>query len=276
MAASRIVVSNTQLETFESCPRRYQYVYRHTLTKSVGVPALWSRELLHPSLAELYATGQGPDWPALWDRYCDTYGLEVVGDGFYTLNMAKACFVAYVEQFYRADDATYAFLRPETLYFLPLEGDPEVLYLSKPDVVFVDRQTGRQIPVDFKASKRPSPMLVSALNRQFLGQALACQADRMLVNVFTLAVTNGGKPKPSVVRHELAVTKDLADEWVAETRQDALAIVQCDTSDVWPKRAPTACLSYGERCPYVTLCEAGALRLGLLRDWPKRFTKTTD
>lgn len=271
----RITISHTQLETYEDCPRRYQYIYRHHLEKRVGIAALWSRELLHPAMAALYRTGYPVDTQALWDQFVEQYQLEALQGPPYTFAMLEECVLQYAERFYTADCEQYAPLPSEQMRFLNLRHkDHELLYLSVPDVVLVERTTGEAAVLDFKASKRISPLLVSPFNRQFLGQALAVGAQKILVTVFELDQTKTGKPKVAVTRHELVVQEDLAEEWVAELGATVARIATADETGVWPKSAPKACYSYAERCPYALLCEAGELRHRMIEEWPKQPPRT--
>lgn len=279
--AKRLVVSHTQLELFEECARRYQYVYRLGLEKRVGVAAIFSRELVHKPLASLYRD-EPLDWTALWDAYAEKYGLDALAGPPYTLAVAQACYEQYAERFLESDRAQYAFQPPEQMRFLTVKAhlpsgeEQEVLYLSVPDVVLVDRQTGEATPLDFKTSKRPSPVLPTPLNRQFVGQAMAVGACRYIVAVFTLGATKSGRPHVELVRHEVELTEDLMEEWQAEMTSSVLEIAQADRTGVWRKQAPKACWSYGERCAYINLCEAGALRHGMIENWPKQPPRRED
>ena len=288
MENNRIVISHTQVEAFERCHRYYSYLYREHLANDVGVPAKFSVGLIHRPLAALYTNGKvAPDWTALWDRYVAENGLAVLSNEPYTLDVAKSAFEQYAERYYALDVETFNIRPAETMGFwremlaIPELGGVEVLYLSKPDVVFLGRhdQYSKVIPVDFKSFRAgrnaslKAKTLTSPLNRQLVGQAMAVGAESFMVNLFCLDAAKGGKPKLDISRHVVALPPEIRAEWAQETLQTARAMLECDRQQTWPKMAPSACMAYGELCQFWALCHAGDKRHDIIADLLKSNRK---
>ena len=246
--------SHSQAEAFLSCPRRYFYRYgcdKKALDR-VGVEANWSKSLVHPSLAALWAGGGG--WgEEQWERGEEDFLSELEeGDkthALYNLSSAQKLEKQYERE---VDREGFSLLAVEQFYRFPIGGGEMIVV---PDLVLRDRE-GLLCTLDFKTSKYEKPELSLSYNSQMVGQAVAVAASYFLVDEITLSSTQKSGVRFSLQRHQVFVPDDIKAQW----KEEQAALISwrdsCQVSGVWPKRS-SSCYQYRQPCPFIRVCEAG-------------------
>lgn len=140
---------------------------------------------------------------------------------------------------------------------------PQVLWLSKPDLVLRRRGDNDLVTLDFKHSVWEFNRSLLAFDRQFVGQAYAAGSKWMIK---TFIHTN--LPRPGVRaaaatidihRNIEPVDGQLYTEWLEETKLMLEPVLEARRRNVFPKRAPRACSDYNHPCPFHELCDVGKI-----------------
>lgn len=265
-------LSNSQIETWELCRRKYQYIYRLGLDDPVGVEALFGSELIHLPLAHLYLSSREPDWPQLWKKFGEKYGIEMTIDPTYSLGLAQKSFKEYVSHYFKEDLSDFKVIAAEQFSYWAGDG---VLYMSKPDLVLSSKDNGQITPLDFKTLKRINPVSHSQLNRQLVGQALSLGVREFLIHFFQLTPGSRNQaPRSTQSRHQILIEEDQAQEWKEEVEQVAREIKASDSSGIYPKSSPKSCWAFNRPCHFLSLCQSGSLRTEEMKGWKKHDRKT--
>lgn len=246
--------SNTQFDKFTQCPRRYYYTY--VLGKKrldpAGLSAQFSSMVIHPMLAGMYM-GESDEKVTedVKEHYYDFEqcgGITVVMSANYSMDVVEKIRSLY-EDIIRKDREEYNILYAEERHVVYLD---EVGVIVKPDVVLAHKKTHKVIPLDFKVSGYDRPGNRLQHHTQFVGQAVATNADSVIVDSIT--VSKGGKV--SVGRDEVFISDELKQEWMEEMYSSILTRNCCVASGVWPKRS-AACYDYNNPCPFIAACSQG-------------------
>ena len=253
--------SHTQLSLFLTCPRKYHYAYHHGLRRMdrAGLPAIWSRTLVHPALLGAYQGVWRDYWTPLHTSYTREGGLLATLDPLYNLTTAKLLLKTYQDQL-ALDLASYQVLGVG----VELRDDGWTGFLDAP---LLQDQAGDKWVLEFKTS-RYGP----GVNREPLGQAVGyCAltgARGFLLSHFQLTPPSKTSTKPKVdhTRFQVPLGPDHLAEWRAERDLLTTWIDQAQSTEVWPKN-PQSCYQYGQPCPYLGACRAGALAPSLLTTW---------
>ena len=252
--------SHSQAEAFLSCPRRYFYRYgcdKKALDR-VGVEAIWSRSLVHPSLAALWDGGRWGEeqW---WGAGVDFLAELEEGDkthSLYNLSSARKLEKQYERE---ADREGFSVVGVEQSYRFLIGGGEMIVV---PDLVLRDRE-GFPCTLDFKTSKYEKPELSLSYNSQMVGQAVAVDSSYFLVDEITLSSTQKAGIRFSIQRHQIFVPDDIKTQWRAEQATLISWRDSCQESRIWPKRS-SSCYQYRQPCPFIRVCEAGDLGGGIL------------
>lgn len=261
-----LTLSYSQLDYFEQCNRRYYYKYRLKQKDPAGHEAAFSVHLVHKPLGQMYEQGidHTPDWSRLWELYkqeipqADGLALGTI----YRLDTARNMYDLYKEKFLASDLQQYEIAGVEQDYAKPLIPG-KASFVSKTDVFLRDKTTFRNVVMDFKMSKYDKPEYGLNFHRQLLSQAWVYEADKYIINAFTVDVLKKtGKLKIDFYRYEHAVDLVLLQELVQELAHSANQILACDDAGIYPKRAPQTCFAYGRPCKFLDRC-TGGLQAGL-------------
>lgn len=237
--------SYSQAKLFAQCPRKYYYNYVLGKKEKAGVAAEFSSAVIHTALAGLHEGKPSNTVEGLHLEFLRQNGEMLDLDARYSLATARKVISAYLKSpGVTQEDMTSVMYEPRLEVQV---GDAVVIV--KPDVVFADTQ-GKYVPLDFKVSGYERNGV--DYEYQFIGQCVATQAERYLVDEIT--VTKAGKI--SISRHEVMVSEEHKAEWIEETRQMIGQRNEMLRSKVWPKHT-WSCYDWGRRCSYADACQAG-------------------
>lgn len=257
--------SHTQLSLYQDCPRKYHYAYSHNLKRmdKVGLPALWSRALLHPAIAHAYSFQSLPpqEW---WDTHNTNYvyeGGHVASlDPIYNVLTAKKALLAY-QPFLEEDLKEYKVLQTETQ--IDWHPTPPITFRSVADALLQQKETGERWTLEVKSSKyapRSEPM------GQSVGYCIATNAVGVIQVHFQLKTLPKGGCKIEITRLPLHIPQDARDEWLNETATLISHIAFNEETDVWPKN-PQACHRFNQPCPYLDACRGVSLAPHIIQRW---------
>jgi hypothetical protein len=249
----------TQLSLFTFCPRKYWYIYRQCLEHKVGNAAIFSSELIHPAITGWYV-GKEPDWDSLWQVYSDK--VANVQDDFYTLDRAKDIYTKYVHD-YQDDLEKYTLISTEVSASIPI-GNVGDRFISKPDLVLIDKDIPGIGVLDIKTSKWPIGADLVPFDRQFLGQVKLTGATWMMKGHAQIL-----KREIRLTRSFQLVTPDLLDEWEEEVCLTYRYMEICEVMNIWPKHSPGSCSAFNQKCEFMDLCGTGKLMDNIIKSWPK-------
>lgn len=260
-----IIVDHSRLERWEQCPRKYKHEYVDQLERERSYDAEFGT-VLHKILGAWYLNG--PTWiPSdrflnqIWTEFHDAVFAAAAPpanrNAVFTLDHALRAFQAYRDR-YQPDFETYEVVDSETLYFREII--PNVLWVSKPDLVLRRKGDQQLATLDFKHSVWEFNRNLLAFDRQFVGQAFAAQSQWMIKAFFhsqTPAPGRSGSPTVRIYRENEPADGELTEEWLEETKLMLKPILEAKQTHVYPKRAPRACMDFNRPCPFAEICNVG-------------------
>jgi len=275
----------SQLEAWDTCARKYQYVYRLELAVPDSISATFSEKLVHPFVAKFYQTlNEKPDtswdspeayddlWYAYQEYISNLVSVEPVSAKYavvYTLDTLKSMIDVLKHQM-KGDKGLLKWVNTESVYWRVLPGIENSVWLAKPDLVLA-KPDGKLVTVDIKMSLYDFHTNLSSFDRQFLSQAYAANSSYMMKLFFHIMQdTRNNIKKITLNRSIIAPEPDLMNEWLDEVRTTIKAIQDNDNSQIWPKRSPRSCWDFNHPCAFIELCNLGSGRLYMIDDWQKR------
>lgn len=259
------------------CPRKYSYVYGGAQPgaqglkglDAAGLPALWSRELIHPILLELYLSTSGmaseKTWEAAKKLYQEQAGVAGQFDSLYSIATAEHLINDYFKGQFVLDKDQYEFIPSDPL----LGFEHWIGVMDTP--LLREKETGDLWILDFKCSKYPPRQYTEPIG-QLVGYAALTRARGILLSHFQLSSTKSGKSKVEHTRYTIPTGPDHHEEWLTETNQTIAFIEHCKTTHIWPKNSD-ACYSYGQPCVFLDACRAGKLAGGILQRWQEALER---
>jgi hypothetical protein len=262
-----LFIDHSQLERWEQCPRKYKYEYVDHLAKQTS----WDTEFgtaLHKLLSKWYLTG--PNWypntnelRQIWDEFSETIASAAQPRQdrlpIFTVDHLTNCFSQYIDR-YRPDFETYRVVSSEEVYFREIsEG---VIWLAKLDLLLERIGDGQLVNNDFKHSTWDFNRDLLAFDRQFVGQSFAADTKWMIKSFFHSALPRSRpgqavRPTINIYRPTEPADSELTTEWLEETRMMLKPILEARKTDVYPKRAPRACMDFNRLCEFSELCVIG-------------------
>ncbi len=249
-------LSDSQRGVWAQCPQKWAWKYLQTggMEQDIhGVAGRWSSTLVHPMLAAAiqYQPTPLPPW--------ETGPLETL----YTLPVAVRLVEIYLQEQWELDLQQYTVEGVEVDTTVDIAGVP---YRSIADVLLRDTETGERWVLDWKTSKYPPEGKYSLpFLQQQMGQVVAHAAVGWLVSHFQLKV---GKARVGIQHTRLSVRvredhreqwrEGLLELWVHQQRSAAAGIFPRNTD---------SCYLFGQPCPYLPACEAGAFAEEITNRW---------
>ena len=244
---------NSRLNTHQTCPRLYYYLYELGLREPKGTSARFSEWLVHLPLTEWYAHmgSHEPPWEALRAFFAMTPEEQAIkANAKYSIETAKLAFEFYTARF-RSDFERFDVLSTEQ-YIV----DHALAFGSKPDVQLREKTSGLVWTLEIKFSAWDFVTTGACMNPQFLGQVNNTRGHGVIV---AQIMPQDAKWKTfQVYRHEIVPRPADMVEWESDTRARIAQVQASELSNVWPKHVPEACTRFNRECFFLGLCEAGA------------------
>lgn len=272
------VYDYSQLDAFGLCNRKYSYRYVHYVDDPVGAGATYSSKVLHPLVGDFYSNPRNP--PQIDQYWLNFAATNLVFTGSDQLIYTKQatidmCNVLYVER--NGDAELYNYVNHEQVYWKVLPDVPNAVWLAKPDVMLERRTDGKKVSVEVKQSKYTYNRNLLAFDQQVLSQAYVTNAKLQLKLFFQYdlnrapRVSGTGRANALFTDSSHWVTirltasqsipdAELLQEWLAETQVTVERIQRAKATNIWPKKAPTACHAYNKPCAMSDLCAVGSAR----------------
>ena len=244
---------SSRLETFQTCPRLYYYLYELGLKGPKGTSARFSEWMVHLPLTEWYAHAGNhtPEWETLWRCFAITPEEQAIkANAKYSITTAKLVFDFYTTRF--AGD----FERFEVLDTEQYIVDHILQFGSKPDVRLRERTTGLAWTLELKFSAWDFVTTGACMNPQFLGQVNNTGGHGIIVA--QIMPTDTKWETLQAYRHEIVPRPADMAEWRADTIARIAQVKASEASGVWHKHVPMACTRFNQECFFLRLCEAGA------------------
>lgn len=193
-------ISNSEVNTWLHCRRRYYYEYILDLEPKAFSDPLANGILVHSILESYYIAKQDE----LSEEDCREaamtplkYAANASGANLENIVKMRNLALAYFEK-YAEEDERFEVMAVETEFSVPIiEGENGFALAGTIDVVFSDRETGDIIPVDHKSSYNFWTDDQASITGQFVKYVYALRAkgfnvDRFMINQLrTREVKNG-------------------------------------------------------------------------------------
>lgn len=262
-----IIVDHSQLEQWEQCKRKYEYIYRHGLDKGVNVAGEFSSLLVHHPLSKWYLNGgrvapTNQEWDTWWLEFNERIGNTPLTNrqrGAYTLQVARQIYNQYT-QTHNPDFRMYKIVSSEEIYWATVDGLVGAVWVSKPDLVLQEPDQSLT-NADFKQSIYDFNVDLIQFDNQFLGQAYVIGAKHMMKNFAQIILDRSYRPQEvRLNRSYEPVDADLMEEWIVELRHELQHLVDSVAKGIYRKSAPKACTDFNHACPFNDLCPLGRAR----------------
>jgi len=286
-------LDNSRRGDFQRCPRKYYWVQRRGIVKSIGSTALRYGSVWHDTMDAFYTHIMNYGWAERagamqaavttmtksWEEY--TARHEVWFDDYRTLQNMGLSFMEYTDK-YVYDEGMMEILHPEVPFRIKITPtqDEAFRYRVEPfwftgriDLLITlneqpwqleQKSTGQQLYIQMQRLNRTAQII----GYTFAGKIIygGYMPQGTLVSMHHLSarkstkkeyreagITVYGKPKIEFERPAQVFTETDLENWKQSFMYTAGQLQRSIRHDIWPMQLDS-CYTYG-RCPYCDLCE---------------------
>lgn len=254
----------TMVNTFCTCPRKYEYRINRGLVPKKRATPLEFGGAIHKALDEWY---QSRDEQKALELFTGTY-QEDESDAKRTHKMGKWILQNYFSS-YR--DQPWKPILSEKAFTVPAPGHPEYSFIGRIDKIVewdkvlwvVDHKTTSGLGPQYTKKVEPNGQLAGYkwAAKEMGYEVAGVILDVLLVAKGLLDSSSRSRLQP-LLRIDAYISDDRLYEWASEFSHAITRIKGCEAKKVWPMEGMFngACTYYGE-CPYQKVCmEDGDVR----------------
>ena len=249
--------SSTQQKKFSLCPRRYFYHYFTDEREEIGVPAIYSRAVLHPGMQAVHGENSGRLEEFLrecWEVYIQEVGFVGSAHAVCTLPLAEKVVMKYARLAQAWGREGWKCTGREREFVLVPPLTQHTSYKTRVDVVL--ERDGLLVPVEFKftTSRYGFDSQLWAYDPQIVGHAVCVpSADVWIVEVAASEPKKSLGAVVDVVVKPVSVGRVQREEWLWERIEEVTRRDSYEESGKW-QRVTGACRAFGRPCPYIERC----------------------
>jgi len=252
-----ISLDATMLDTFVSCPAKFNYRFNMNKTTPKKPEPLDKGSLEHSGFEGYYtALQRGDEFSQALEAGIVKFNeatIESELDAATTTLMRNALIESIT--YWKQTDARYEILGVEEPFAYELFSDStiRITMIGKIDLLINEARLGRH-PVDHKTYSRASPTYRKT--NQFCNYAYATNSPYLLVNKVGLQTSL--KPEEKHKRIPLSYDPIFLEQWRQNVIKWCYFYLDCHASNSWPLN-DTSCDKYNRLCEYYPVCDSSGI-----------------
>lgn len=254
-----VVLDATMLDTFQSCPAKFNYRFNHNKTTVVKAKPLDRGTLVHSALEAYYGSLKGTpnNWHEAMERMKQALAAYSIESDLPVEDINRAYEVLYESCVrWRDRDLRFEILEVEKsfAYLLHEDENLRIVMIGKIDLLVNFESTGsfyENCPIDHKTYERDFPL--KRLGNQFCNYANATKSNYLFVN--RIGFQTSIKPE---IKHKfipLSFDPIFLKQWEQNTIRIVQDYVACHADNSWPMNL-TSCDKFNRLCEYYEVCDS--------------------
>lgn len=261
-----ITLDATMLDTFLTCPEKYNLRFRKRFVPASKAAALDRGTLIHLAFEAYYlALKDEVEFNERVQIALNAFDLAVVVDSELddeTVNKVRLAITTSL-QVNRALDERLEIIAVEApfIYNLYTDEDIKINMMGKIDLLVNDRPNYFNLPYDHKSYERDSPL--TRRTNQFCNYANAVESNYLIVN--RVGLQTSIPPEKKHKRVPLAYDSLFIDQWKANVVKWIKDFyIPCFVLDSFPMN-DTSCTKYNRLCEYNDVCDSSGIEAKMFK-----------
>ena len=253
MSKVNIILDATMLNTFKSCPCKFNLRFNKNKTTPTLAKPLDKGITIHHGMEAYYKSLQAQEpWEIAVNKGLVSMRVALTA-GDLSSEDGNRCLAVFEEccKRWRQEDLSWQIIAVEQAFSFVLYEDEKFRFIviGKIDLVLSNNQY-TNLPVDHKSYERDFPL--SRLKDQFIIYALILESNYLLVN--RIGFQTSIPPKKKHKRVPLSFDPIFFEQWKKDTIKWFFLYYDCCVDGYFPMN-DTSCDKYNRACEYLGVCE---------------------
>lgn len=253
MSKINIVLDATMLDTFLSCPQKFNYRFNLNKVSVIKAKPLDSGGIVHVGCENYYKSLlDKQDFTVALDNGLVAARVELSSNSDLTTAEGNRCLEVIEENltYWRQADTNIQIKQVEKSFMYVLYEDDtfRIIMIGKIDLLYDDNNY-INLPMDHKTYSRDFP--VHRMTNQFSNYSFAMKSNFLLVN--RIGFQTSLKPKDKYKRVILSYDPIYHEQWKNNIIKWCMHYYDCIESKDWPLNT-TSCDKYNRLCEYYEVC----------------------
>ena len=250
-----IVLDTTMLDTFCSCPEKFNLRFNKNKVTPVKAMPLDRGTIIHTGAEAYYKElSESHNWVKAVDELVAAIKIDGVESDLDS-DMVKRCVEVMLEwsSFWRSKDESYEILATEEpfAYLLHEDENIKLTMIGKIDLLFTDYPQYERCPMDHKGYDRSSN--TRRFVNQFCNYATATGSNYLIVD--KIGFQTSLKPSEKFKRLPMCYDPLILEQWKQDVIKWAYIYLDCVLNNSYPRNM-TSCDKYNRDCEYLEVCDA--------------------
>lgn len=252
-----ICLDATMLDTFVSCPAKFNYRFNMNKTSLEKATPLDRGDLIHKGKEAYYlALKNNDDWNLALEKGINKFNISTVESD---LDPNEITFLRKVlienTTYWKQEDLNRQIIAVEQPFAYELFSDNtiRITMIGKIDLFYEDLKLGR-IPQDTKTYSRDFPL--HRKTNQFCNYAYATQSNYLMVD--RVGLQTSLPPEKRHKRKPLSYDPIFLEQWKNNVVKWCYWYLDCVEKNSWPLN-DTSCDKYNRLCEYYEICDTSGV-----------------